>query len=127
MTVDNEMDTEGASRPRITITKDDLRGVPESALRRPPRVVQVRPIEGLKTSGKSVTALVFGLAGIPLMGLLIGPFAIIFGGWALYEIGRANHLAGKNLAYSGIFLGIFDIILWVFIFLILWMRSRLHV
>lgn len=125
--MDSEMEREEAARARITITKDDLRSVPDSALRRPARVVEVRPIEGLKTSGKAVTALVFGLAGIPLMGLLIGPFAIIFGGWALYEIGRANHLTGKNLAYSGIFLGIFDIILWVFLFLILWMRSRLHV
>lgn len=125
--MDNEMYTEEASKPRITITKDDLKSVPESALRRPPRVVQVRPIEGLKTSGKAVTALVFALVGIPLMGLLLGPFAIIFGGWALYEISRANYLTGKNLAYSGIFIGVFDIILWVFIFLILWMRSRLHV
>jgi hypothetical protein len=124
--MDNEMEREGASKPRITITKEDLRSVPDAALRRPPRVVEVRPIEGLKMSGKAITALVFGLAGIPLMGLLIGPFAIIFGGWALYEIGRVNHLTGKNLAYSGIFLGIFDIILWIFIFLILWMRSRLH-
>lgn len=110
------------SRPRITITKENVRSVPEEALRKPSRLVQVTPIEELRTSGKAITALVFGILGIPLMGVLLGPFAIIFGGWSLYEIRRAHRLRGRSIALTGICLGVFGILLWTFIFLFLLLR-----
>jgi hypothetical protein len=114
-------------RPGISITKDELRNVPASSLRPTSRIIQVRPFEGARTSGKAITALVFGIVGIPLMGLLVGPFAIIFGGWAIYEINRTNYLKGKSLATAAISLGLFDIIIWIVFFIILILNSGLIV
>ncbi|MCA1557740.1 MAG: DUF4190 domain-containing protein, partial [Acidobacteria bacterium] len=72
-------------RPRISISKDEVRSVPESSLRVPSRSIQISPVEEIRTSGKAIAALVFGIVGIPLMGILLGPFAIIFGSMAIYE------------------------------------------
>lgn len=107
------------AKPRITISKEDVRSVPKEALRKPSRRVQVSPIEKQRMSGKAITALVFGILGIPLMGILLGPFAIIFGGWSLYEIKRAHHLTGRSIALTGISLGVFGILLWTFVFILL--------
>jgi hypothetical protein len=111
-------------KPRISITKDDVRSIPESAIPRPrTRSVQISPVEETRTSGKAIAALIFGVIGIPVMGILLGPFAIIFGGLAIYEINHTDYLAGKPLALTGIYLGIFDIILWGFIFVLLLVRA----
>ena len=108
------------TRPTFSISNEEVRQVPETALHVPFQFVQVSPVEKRKLSGKAVAALIFGLLGIPLMGVLVGPVAILFGGWALHEIERASHLTGRPLAFTGLVLGIFDIILWIGLFVILY-------
>jgi hypothetical protein len=66
--------------------------------------------------GKALAALIFGIAGIPVIGILLGWFAILFGGLALREIRLSDRLRGRALALAGICLGAFDIVAWVVLF-----------
>lgn len=89
------------------------------ALLAPSQQIRVTPIFESRGSGKAITSLVFGVLGIPLTGMLAGIPAIIFGGLALREMDRAERQRGCNLALSGIALGVFDILLWSAILVIL--------
>jgi hypothetical protein len=96
---------------RIVITKEQLREVSPPAR---PLQVHIKPSgESERTSGRAIASLAFGLIGIFLIGLLVGPFAIILGAMALNQIRNDEFLQGRNLAVSGIVIGIVDIFLWI--------------
>lgn len=108
----------------ITITKEDLRSVPEESLRPPSRIIRVTPTETPRASGKAIASLFFGIVGLPVMGILLGPFAIVFGGWALSEIDRSTHLTGRPLALTGMTLGIVDTLVWIGLLMIFLIYGR---
>ncbi|MEX2017562.1 MAG: DUF4190 domain-containing protein [Candidatus Pacearchaeota archaeon] len=73
-----------------------------------------------KYSGMSVASFVLGLCGIllgwiPFFGQIILILAIVFGFVGLNQIKRNKNLHGKTLAWWGIGLGVF----WLVVFLIL--------
>jgi len=109
-------DGEQEPKRRIVITKADVRSVPDSALAPPPRELRLSPKASPRTSGKAIVSLVFGIAGIPVLGLLVGWFAILFGEMARREIARTDGLLGQKLATAGMILGVFDVVLWVVLF-----------
>ena len=63
-------------------------------------------------NGMAVAALVCGLVGLVLFGILLGLLAIIFGS---IGIGTANKRggAGKGMAIAGLILGCVDMILFI--------------
>jgi ubiquitin-protein ligase len=108
------------AQPHLVISRQDLRTVSPSALGRPAQTIKIGPPEPRRKSGKAVASLVFAIVGIPIIGLLLGWFAILFGGLALREINRAEHLTGRELAFSGMVVGAFDVVLWIALVLLIW-------
>ena len=96
----------------------EARSVPAAALQPPEPFRRLVPDVGPPRSGKATASLIFGIVGVPLMGLLTGWVAILFGALALRDIRRASHAVGRNLAVAGVVLGIFDIVLWLVLFAI---------
>jgi ubiquitin-protein ligase len=103
-------------QPLIIVSSEEVRSVPASALVSPSRHIKIRPIQPPKMSGKALTSLIFAVTGIPVIGILLGWFAILFGGLALREIRLSDRLRGRGLALAGICLGVFDIVAWVVLF-----------
>lgn len=103
-------------QPLIIVSSEEVRSVPASALVSPSRHIKISPIQPPKMCGKALAALIFGIAGIPVIGILLGWFAILFGGLALREIRLSDRLRGRALALAGICLGAFDIVAWVVLF-----------
>jgi len=66
----------------------------------------------LRMSRLAVAALVVGIAGIPLFGLVTGIFAIILGCIALSTI-DTTRMRGTSLAAVGLLLGFVDIVVWI--------------
>jgi len=64
--------------------------------------------------GFAITALVCGLAGLFLFGIILGPIAIIFGALGLAAAKKNPVGAGKSASIAGLVLGIIDM-LWVMI------------
>lgn len=54
-----------------------------------------------------------GILGAPLVGILVGWFAVWFGILAMREIDGPEKLRGRGLAMCGIALGAVDIMLWI--------------
>jgi len=100
----------------LVITEDEAMSVPAAALVAPELRRQIAPLETESRSGKAIVSLIFGILGIPLLGLLVGWFAVLFGMMALRDMKRSKHLLGRRLAISGVALGIFDIVLWLVLF-----------
>src|SRR5205809_6027723 len=100
-----------APASRIVITADEARAVPQSALQRPELRQQIAP-SGEPWSGKAIASLVFGIMGLPMMGILVGWFAIWFGIMALRQLDESPRLRGRNAANAGLILGIVDIVGW---------------
>jgi len=70
----------------------------------------MNPQNNLPKSGFAITSLVLGIASfIPLVGLLLGLLAIIFGIIAKSKIKKGIY-SGKGLSTSGIILGVLGII-----------------
>ncbi len=63
----------------------------------------------------AVTALIVGLVGIPLFGLLTGAIAAILAGVALGQIAGNPRLSGRGIAVAAVFVGIGDMVVWVVI------------
>jgi hypothetical protein len=57
--------------------------------------------------------LAFGILGLPVVGLLVGWFAVWFGIMAIRQIDRTERLRGRGMAVVGMTLGIAGIIFWV--------------
>src|SRR5437016_7736357 len=100
------------SHARIVITAEEALTVPESALMRPPNQLQVKPSAEPPLSFNAIASMALGILGAPLVGILVGWFAIGFGALALHQINGPEQLRGRGLAISGIALGAVDIILW---------------
>jgi len=102
---------------RVVITAQEAMVVPDSALR-PPSQFEISPPAGQETSGKAVASLVFGIAGVPLLGVLVGWFAVLFGALAFRDINRNPRLRGRKMASCGIGLGAFGIVVWFVLLLV---------
>ncbi len=64
-----------------------------------------------QSNGLAIAALVCGIIGLLLFGIVLGPLAIIFGGIGL---SRANKGAPhRGMAVAGLVLGIIDVVLLV--------------
>jgi hypothetical protein len=63
-------------------------------------------------NGMAVAALVVGLIGLVLFGVVMGILAIIFGALG---IGKANKIGGKGkgMAIAGLILGVVDILVFI--------------
>ena len=96
----------------IVLTSDEVARVPESAIARPPQYVRIEPRLNKRLSGKAIVALIFGITGIPLLGILLGWFAILFAGLAKRDFRSNPSLTGRPLATTALVLGIVDILLW---------------
>ena len=59
------------------------------------------------------TAFILSLLGIPFVGVLIGPIAVILAGVALGQIGVNSLFRGRGIAMAAVAIGIGDIVLWV--------------
>jgi ubiquitin-protein ligase len=102
---------------RVVITAEEAMVVPESALR-PPNQFEIAPPAGPETSGKAVASLVFGIAAVPLLGLLVGWFAVLFGALAFRDINRNPRLRGRKMASYGISFGAFGIVVWLVLLIV---------
>ena len=91
--------------------------VPQSALQ-PPKELEVTPGKEPGFSVDAVISMALGIIGAPLIGILVGFFAIWFGILALKEINGPKRLRGRGLALCGIALGAFDILLWLVLLLV---------
>jgi S1-C subfamily serine protease len=67
-----------------------------------------------KTNGMAIAAFICGVAGIPLLGLITGAAAVVLACVALGDI-RRKRQRGIWLAGSGLALGIFDVVGWIFL------------
>jgi ubiquitin-protein ligase len=103
--------------PRVVITAEEAMVVPDSALQ-PPSQFEISPHVGRETSGKAVASLIFGIAGVPLLGLLVGWFAVLFGALAFRDINRNPRLRGRKMASYGIGLGAFGIVVWLVLLIV---------
>lgn len=99
--------------PRFSISAAEAMAVPEAALIRPDPLIELGVPQSPPRSGKALASLIFGVVGAPVLGILVGWFAVWFGAMALRDIKRSERLLGRKLAISGVVLGICDIILWV--------------
>jgi S1-C subfamily serine protease len=70
-----------------------------------------KPTKG-KTNRLAIAALVCGILGIPLFGVLTGLVAVVLGSLAVGAL-RHTHQKGTGLAVSGILLGLGDMIGWI--------------
>jgi hypothetical protein len=69
------------------------------------------PAPHTRTSGKAVTALVLGIAGIILLPIICSTLAIIFGSIARGETRRDPSLGGRGMATAGLVLGIIGVVI----------------
>jgi hypothetical protein len=118
-------DGEQRTHATILLTADEVASVPDSAIARPARHVHIEPELRKRTSGKAIVALVFAVVGTPLLGILLGWFAILFAALAKREMRANPALNGRSLATTALLLGIFDILLWAALIAVYW-RMPLH-
>lgn len=59
-----------------------------------------------QTSGMAIASLVCGILAFFVLGVVLGPLAIIFGGVALSKIRKNPEVKGRGLAVAGLVLGI---------------------
>lgn len=102
---------------RVVITAEEALAVPESALH-PEKQLALAPPEEPAVSIRAVASMVLGILGAPLVGILVGWFAIWLGALALRQINGPEHLRGRGLALSGIALGAVDILLWTILIIV---------
>jgi len=66
-----------------------------------------------RPSGKAIAALIFGIVGVPVLGILLGWFALLFALLAWRDLRADTTLTGRGLVTAATVLGIFDIALWL--------------
>jgi hypothetical protein len=64
-----------------------------------------------KKSGKAIAALVCGIIGILILGVILGPIAVILGSIARKEIAANPSLDGAGMALAGIITGAIGFVL----------------
>jgi ubiquitin-protein ligase len=106
-------DGKQSAHATILLTADELAGVPVPSIARSSRQVRIEPELRRRPSGKAIAALAFGIAGLPLLGILLGWFAILFAALAKREFRVNPALTGQSLATAALVLGILDILVWV--------------
>jgi hypothetical protein len=100
------------------ITPEEAFRVPAAALVVPTHRIQIRP-GAVPVSGKAIASLIFGILGLPIVGILTGWFAVWFGTMALFQIGsEPQQRRGRGLAIAGIVLGLVDIVVWIVLALV---------
>jgi S1-C subfamily serine protease len=104
--------SESGDPPRIRISPDELAtAVPPlrpSYPLGPPRLPpQVKP------SHLAVSSLVLALIGVPLVGCLLGPIAILCATLAISAIHNRDDLRGMGMAMAGLALGIVEFVGWL--------------
>jgi len=114
-------------RATICLTADEVAQVPESSIPRPTRSLRVGPEPKRRTSGKAITALVFGILGLPVLGILLGWFALLFALLAMRDLRADSSLSGRGLANAGLALGILDLALWLVLLTFYWAPGIRHV
>lgn len=102
---------------RVVITPEEALTVPESALR-PEKQQRLASSKDTPVSVRAVVSFVLGILGAPLVGVLVGWFAIWVGLLALRQINGPEQLRGRGLAMSGIALGVFDVLLWLVLIMV---------
>lgn len=103
------------SSARLVITPEEALTVPDSALRVETQI-RVTSAREPGFSNRAIVSLSLGILGTPLVGLLVGWFAIWFGILALRQMDGPEPLQGRGMALSGIVLGGLDIVLWIVLF-----------
>ena len=69
-----------------------------------------------QVSGKAQTAMICGIIGIFIFGIILGPIAICLGSSAKEEIKASNgKLKGEGKAQTGIVCGIIAVIIWLIV------------
>jgi hypothetical protein len=118
-------------QPELRITVEEVarvqpprRAVVAPAFYFPGNPAGTVPAEPRRWSGAAIAALIVGLAGIPLFGLLTGLIAILLGSLALGGIHHTRR-RGTGLAVTGILLGLADMVGWI-IFLSFFLGSGGH-
>lgn len=86
--------------------------MPESALK-PETQIRITPAREPGFSIRAIVSLTLGILGTPLVGILVGWFAIWVGILALRQIEGPEQLRGRGMALAGIALGVVDIVLWI--------------
>jgi ubiquitin-protein ligase len=122
-----ELDSEARAHVPIRLTVDEIASVPESAIARAPRHVHIEPMYSSQPSGKAITAFVFGILGMPILGILLGWFAILFAILAKKDFRTNPALFGRSLATTALMLGIFDILLWALVIAVYVATALRHV
>lgn len=91
---------------------------PRAAGAPPPRATPPLP----RTSRLAIASLATGLVGIPLVGVLWGPVAILCGAFAIAAIRDREELKGIRIAVAGLLLGVADLLGWSAV--LWWMLGR---
>lgn len=64
-----------------------------------------------KTSGKAIAALICGIIGLVICGIILGIISIVLGKQAMAEIDSSGGaIGGRGLALAGVILGVVDIV-----------------
>jgi hypothetical protein len=86
----------------------------------PQQPVYYQQVVPQKTNGMSIASLVLGIVGLIFGFMYVVPpiLATIFGGVAIYKIGRSQvPVGGKGMAIAGLVMGIVGTAFWGIIFL----------
>jgi len=95
-------------------------GPPQGYSPYPPQPVYYQQVIPAKTNGMSIASLVLGIVGLIFGFMYVVPpiLATIFGGVAIYKIGRSQvPVGGKGMAIAGLVMGIVGTAFWGILFL----------
>lgn len=95
-----------AVQPVEKLTVDQTRTHQKKQLIRSSILKRVLADPPVQTSGLAIASLVCGIVSFLILGVVLGPLAIIFGGVALSKIKKNPEIKGRGLAVAGLVLGI---------------------
>jgi S1-C subfamily serine protease len=103
-----------AEQRALRITADEIqRAQPLPSRRVAPPTLPVSHLSTLpRTNGLAIAAFITAVIGIPLFGVLTGLVAIVLGSLALGAL-RTSNQRGTGLAFTGVLLGLFDVVGWI--------------
>lgn len=77
----------------------------------PPPPLGSQPGDPRQRSGRATASLVLGIVGVLVFPVVCSTLAIIFGALALRDIGDRKDIAGRNMAWWGLGLGIAGLVI----------------